>query len=118
MATHDLKLGTTLVLLTFTNPEAAGRVSAAIEAERESLFQCDGVPLNVVQTDRDAGEDEIPAFDRGIHETSQANVLSAIPGFTSEEANNVLNAEKLNPRAQGPRPKLVAALENYIPPGP
>lgn len=114
MATHDLRLGTTLVLLTFTNPEAAGRVSDAIEAERESLFQCDGVPLTIVEGERDAADDEIGEFAAGIHETSQANVLSMIPGLSSGEATEVLDAEQLNPRAQGPRPKIVAALEKYL----
>ena len=50
--THDLCVGQGAVLV-FTDEAAASRVAAAIEAEREHLFQLDGVPVSVRGSNRD-----------------------------------------------------------------
>jgi predicted esterase len=115
MATFDLRLGSTLVLLTFTDLDAAERVAGAVEAERGSLFQCEGVPIQIVSGARDAVVDvPLSEYAISVHSMTQADALEEIVGLDADMAEAMLAAELLNPRARGPRPKVVAALEENI----
>jgi len=58
MSTFDVTLGRHNVLLTTTQAKAAERIGAAIAAEAEHLFQCEGLKVDVVQTDRDGSSTE------------------------------------------------------------
>lgn len=61
MSTFDVTLGRHNVLLTTTNAKAAERIGAAVKAETEHLFQCEGLKVDVVQSDRDGSSTEAEA---------------------------------------------------------
>lgn len=108
MATHDLKLGPTMVLLVFTDDDAATRVLEAIEAEREHLFQCDGPFSVLTHTDRDAAVEKPHAHP--IHALPVSLAVAMIAeAATDADVRELLDAEHENPRAQGPRVSVVAA---------
>ena len=116
MSTYDIRAGKISVLLTLTDPEAAERIVAAIEAERGHLYQADGVPFAVVQSDRDAGDNvEGDTYAAGVHGLKVAEAIQLIEAAeTEEEALAILEAEKANPRSMGPRVSVVNAAEERL----
>lgn len=111
MSTHDLCLGMAAILV-FTDADAAQRVADAVEAEREYLFQADGLGVSVRQdTGRDIDphaedEDEDPeeAFRDLVHGRKVPEVVAMIRAAQDSEAvDRIRTAERDNPRPQGPR---------------
>ncbi len=117
--TYDVKLGTH-VLVTTTDEGAAHRIAEAFDADRDSLFQCEGLDLEVVETDRDAEPDEpaapaITAEQAAIHHLSVPDVQDAIAAADEvDTVRHIRDAEELNPRSQGPRSGIIDSAEERI----
>lgn len=111
--THDVVIGESRVVTT-TDADAAARIAAAVEAEREHLFQMDGLRVRVEETSRDARRGT-RSFADEVHDGTVADVAGMIAAAnTVEEVEAIVKAERTNPRSAGPRVSLLNAGDSRI----
>ena len=105
--TYDVMIGKTPILVT-TSEEAAREIADAIEANSKNLFQCDGMRVTVMPSDRDSAAPR--SRDEELWAAPYADIVDEIR-TTDDLARvaEILEIEGGNPRSAGPRISVMNA---------